>query len=175
MEHKPLVIRRPLEAEASLIADISRQTFVESFGGVNTEENMNKFMTKEFSKEKLMAELSDNKNSFFMALSGEEIAGYVKLRESENPSALKNKNAIELSRIYAVNKMIGMGVGKLLMEKAVEFALETQKEVLWLGVWEKNERAINFYHRWGFVKFSEHNFILGDDVQTDWLMKKALK
>ena len=157
-----------------MIADISRQTFIESFGPVNTQENMNKFMTEQFSKEKLIAELSDHKNTFFIALEGEEIAGYIKLRESENPPALKNQNVIELSRIYAVNKMIGKGIGKLLMETAVEFGLQMQKQALWLGVWGKNERAINFYHRWGFEKFGEHDFILGDDVQTDWLMKKEL-
>ena len=70
--------------------------------------------------------------------------------------------------------MLGTGVGNALMKRCVEIAYEMGKRVVWLGVWERNQRAIQFYMRWGFEKFDEHNFVLGDDVQKDWLMKKML-
>ena len=87
---------------------------------------------------------------------------------------LGNRNSIEIARIYAATNAIGKGVGKTLMQKCIEIAQEKKKDVLWLGVWEKNNRAIDFYIKWGFEKFSTHIFMLGDDPQTDWLMKKEL-
>lgn len=81
---------------------------------------------------------------------------------------------IEIARIYATTNSIGKGVGKALMQESIKMATEKKKQVVWLGVWEKNQRAIEFYTRWGFEKFSTHIFMLGDDPQTDWLMKKEL-
>ena len=69
---------------------------------------------------------------------------------------------------------IGKGVGKKLMEASIDIAKEKGKKALWLGVWENNQRAIDFYTKWGFQKFSEHAFMLGNEIQTDWLMKKPV-
>ncbi len=60
------------------------------------------------------------------------------------------------------------------MQKSIDIAKQKQKQIIWLGVWEKNQRAIDFYHKWGFEKFGEQNFLLGTDLQTDLLMKKEL-
>lgn len=83
-------------------------------------------------------------------------------------------HALEIARIYAVSSMIGKGIGSVLMEKSIEIAKEKEKKCVWLGVWQENQRAIDFYTRWGFEKFASHDFILGDDVQKDWLMKKMI-
>jgi len=61
-----------------------------------------------------------------------------------------------------------------MMRKCIDIALEKNYHTIWLGVWEHNQRAIDFYKRWGFKKFDEHDFILGNDVQKDWLMKKLI-
>lgn len=81
---------------------------------------------------------------------------------------------MEIARIYALQSYIGKGVGSALMKKCIDQACELNKEIIWLGVWEKNQKAIHFYRKWGFEKFGTHIFILGDDPQTDWLMKKEL-
>jgi len=81
---------------------------------------------------------------------------------------------MELARIYVITKMIGAGDGKALMNACIDVARQNNKDVLWLGVWEHNPRAIRFYTGFGFEKFDEHDFILGNDVQRDWLMKKVL-
>ncbi len=167
-------VRLATEADAELIADISRQTFYDTFVSHNTKENMDKFMTSQFSKERLMSELNDVENIFFLTYVNDQLAGYAKLRDSRNPEQLQNVPAIEIMRIYSTTAMIGKGIGKLLMETSIAEAIKRKKEILWLGVWEKNQRAIDFYNKWGFEKFGEHNFILGNDVQTDWLMKKIL-
>jgi ribosomal protein S18 acetylase RimI-like enzyme len=83
-------------------------------------------------------------------------------------------NVLEIARLYAVSPMIGKGVGSLLMQKSIDTAKERNKEAVWLGVWENNHRAISFYTRWGFEKFGEQDFLLGDDVQNDWLMMRKV-
>jgi ribosomal protein S18 acetylase RimI-like enzyme len=109
-----------------------------------------------------------------IAYDGELPVGYVKLRDGKKPEEIENQSALEIARLYSVTSMIGKGVGRLLMEKSLETARALQKEVVWLGVWEKNQRAIDFYRRFGFEKFSQCNFLLGNDLQRDWLMKKEL-
>lgn len=171
----PLVtIRFVSEKDAALIADISRQTFYETFASQNTTGDMDKFMNTQFAREKLMAELSDPENIFFMAYVENEPAGYVKMRDSQNPEHLEDSAAIEIVRIYSVTAMIGKGIGKLLIQTCIDIARKRNKAIIWLGVWERNHRAIDFYTKWGFEKFGEHDFILGNDVQKDWLMKKHL-
>ena len=173
MNH-PVIIRVATEKDATLIADISRQTFYETFASQNTSENMEKFMNTQFAREKLMAELSDPENIFLLAYQDEQLAGYVKLSDSQNPEQLENSAALEIVRIYSTTSMIGKGIGKILMQTCLNIAQKRNKAIVWLGVWERNQRAIDFYIKWGFEKFGEHDFILGNDIQTDWLMKKEI-
>jgi len=169
-----LTVRYAINEDAGLIADVSRQTFYETFAADNRKEDMDKFLCEQFTKGKLMMELGSPENTFLLAYYGNEVAGYVKLREAKQPAKLSNSKALEIARIYAITNMIGKGVGNLLMQRSISIANEKGKEVIWLGVWEKNIRAINFYKKWGFEKFDVSDFLLGDDLQCDWLMKKTL-
>jgi ribosomal protein S18 acetylase RimI-like enzyme len=170
-----ITIRYATEKDAELIADLSRQTFYESFVVYNTKENMDKFMNEQFTKQKLINEVKQPWHIFFLAFINDELVGYVKMRDGSVPIDLLNESCLEIARIYSVQHTIGKGVGKKLMQTCHDIAKQKDKKILWLGVWEKNQRAIDFYAKWGFEKFSEQNFILGDDVQRDWLMKKDLK
>lgn len=169
-----ITIRFATASDAELIADISRRTFYETFALHNSKDNMDKFMNEQFTKEALIKEAGAEDNIFFLAYNRKEPVGYARMREGENRPELNNKPSIEIARIYAVQSSIGKGVGKALMEKCIEVSIEKKKEIIWLGVWQKNDRAIAFYSKFGFQKFAEHDFVLGDDVQTDWLMKKPL-
>ena len=170
----PITIRYATQDDATLIADLSRQTFYDTFAEENSKENMDKFMNEVFTREGLMAEVGAINNIFLLAYDNIEPVGYVRLRENNNPPELKSNNAIEIARIYASTPSIGKGVGKALMQKSIAIAVEKKVDWVWLGVWEKNQRAIEFYTKWGFEKFSTHVFMLGNDAQTDWLMKKSL-
>ena len=169
-----LIIRLATSADARLIADISHQTFYETFAADNTPEDMDKFLNEQFTKGKLMLEVGSPGNIFLLAYYGDKVAGYAKLREGKKPVEITSNASIEIARIYASKEMIGKGIGKALMEKCIDIATEKNKEVIWLGVWEKNVRAIEFYLSRGFQKFGQCDFLLGDDIQTDWLMKKEL-
>jgi ribosomal protein S18 acetylase RimI-like enzyme len=160
--------------DAELVADISRQTFYDTFAADNTAEDMAKFLDEQFTKGRLMLEVGAPENVFLLAYHHHEIAGYVKLREGKKPAGLQSQTAIEIARLYVLKSFIGKGVGQLLMQAALTIAKEKEKEVIWLGVWEKNHRAIRFYTTWGFQKFDECDFLLGNDLQRDWLMQRSV-
>jgi ribosomal protein S18 acetylase RimI-like enzyme len=135
---------------------------------------MDKFMNEQFTRSRLMEEVTAPDNIFIIAEINDEIAGYARMRESAPLPELDDLPSIEIVRIYAVQSGIGRGIGSALMKKCIDIAYEIGKRIIWLGVWEKNERAINFYIKWGFEKFGEHDFVLGNDVQRDWMMKRML-
>jgi diamine N-acetyltransferase len=166
-----IIIREATKEDASLIADMSRETFYDTFAAGNTKEDMDKFLSQQFTRESLIAEVGMPGNIFFLAEAEGEIVGYARLRDKDTGPL---KNSMEIARLYAIKKMIGKGIGKALMEGCIKRAKEIGRNFLWLGVWEKNQEAIDFYMKFGFVKFGEADFILGDDLQRDWLMKKQL-
>jgi diamine N-acetyltransferase len=168
-----ITIREATTEDAAMIADLSRQTFYDTFAPDNNPSDMKKFMNEKFTRKSLIEEVGSPGNIFLLAYADDEVAGYVRLRE-KSERLLNYAPSLEIARIYAATNMIGKGVGKKLMEASIARAKELGKEIIWLGVWEKNQRAIEFYERFGFEKFSEHDFVLGDDVQKDWLMKKHL-
>jgi ribosomal protein S18 acetylase RimI-like enzyme len=160
--------------DAEMIADLSYRTFYDAFGPFNTKENMDKFIRNDFNRKKLISQISEPGNIFLLAYQHDELTGYVRLFESHNPPELGETDAIEISRIYVENKITSKGIGSALMQKCIDVAQEKNKKIIWLGVWEHNARAIAFYKKWGFEIFGDHIFMLGDDAQTDVLMKKNL-
>jgi ribosomal protein S18 acetylase RimI-like enzyme len=169
-----IVIPIATSTDAALIARLSRRTFQDSFAKFNTKQNMDKFMNVQFTEDLLMAEVDDPLNIFLLACIDNKPVGYVKLCESKNPPALDKIDAIEIARIYSDQKTIGKGVGKAMMLQCIEIGKGKKKKAIWLGVWEHNEQALSFYKRFGFEQFGSHIFMLGDDAQTDLLLKKNL-
>lgn len=156
------------------LQQIGRETFFETFAASNSEENMKNYLETSFSTEKLTAELNDPASSFYFVQQGERVIGYLKLNTGQAQTEVKNDRSLEIERIYVLNEFHGQKVGQLLFEKALEIAEHTQMDSIWLGVWEENPRAISFYKKNGFVEFDQHVFRLGDDEQTDIMMKKTL-
>jgi diamine N-acetyltransferase len=169
-----LVIREATVDDAVLIANISHQTFYDTFAAYNKKEDMDKFLGQQFTKGKLILEVGAKQNIFLLAYDGKTVAGYAKIRDDRVPVTMGNVSALEIARLYAMTSQIGKGVGSQLMQSCLKIAEQKQKEWLWLGVWEKNQRAIDFYTKWGFEKFDETDFLLGDDTQRDWLMKRKV-
>ena len=169
-----IIVREATLKDAELIADMSRETFYDSFAAQNSKEDMDIFLRESFAKDALIKEVGAERNIFFLGYDGNEPVGYARMRENNIPPELGTDRAMEIARLYAVKNSIGKGVGKALMQMCIDFAILKNHHTIWLGVWEHNDRAIDFYTRWGFQKFSEHDFILGNDVQKDWLMKRKV-
>jgi ribosomal protein S18 acetylase RimI-like enzyme len=168
-------IKKVTPDEIIQLQEIGRQTFFETFSGGNTEENMKKYLEESFSSERLMSELTDTNSVFYFALEGKKVIGYLKLNYGQSQTELKDSKALEIERIYVLKEFHGKKVGQILYEKAIQIARQTHAAYLWLGVWEENPRAINFYKKNGFEEFDKHIFKLGDDEQTDIMMKLMLE
>lgn len=166
-------IRKVTPTELEKLQKISQQTFKKSFSAGNSDVNMAKYLEEGLSLEKLAAELNNEGSQFYFALLAEEVIGYLKLNVGQAQTELKEDGALEIERIYVLHEYQGKKVGQLLYEKAIQMSREIGAWYVWLGVWEKNQRAISFYKKNGFVEFDKHVFILGDDKQTDIMMKKA--
>ncbi len=153
---------------------IGRRTFQETFADSNEEEDMNKYLDTGFSTEKLTIELNDENAEFYFAKLDKEVIGYLKLNAGASQTELKDSKALEIERIYVAKEFHGKSVGQLLYNKAIELARQKEVDYVWLGVWEENPRAIRFYEKNGFVAFDKHIFKLGNDEQTDIMMKLQL-
>lgn len=153
---------------------ISRQTFFETFASVNSKENMNKYLEANLSASKITDELNDRYSEFYFALHDKQIIGYLKINFGTSQTELQDKKGMEIERIYVLKEFQGKKIGQLLYGTALTRAMQNNVEYIWLGVWEKNQNAIKFYQRNGFVKFDEHIFKLGNDEQTDIMMKLML-
>ncbi|SEI01387.1 Ribosomal protein S18 acetylase RimI [Halobacillus karajensis] len=157
------------------LQEISYETFKETFEDQNSPENMRAYLDKAFSLKQVEKELLNPSSHFFFVYVNHEIAGYLKVNTGEAQSEEMGKDFIEIERIYIIRNYQKQGLGKYLLNKGEEIALEHNKRKIWLGVWEKNEQAISFYKKMGFVQSGAHSFFMGDEEQTDIIMTKRLQ
>lgn len=157
------------------LQDVGRQTFYETFSSNNADEDMKKYLDESFSDERLTAEINNDNSEFYFAALNDNIIGYLKLNTAQAQTEIKDDNALEIERIYVLKEFHGKNVGKVLYDKAIEVAGHKNVDYVWLGVWEENFRAIRFYEKNGFEMFDKHIFRLGNDEQTDIMMKLKLK
>ena len=156
------------------LQEIGRQTFTETFSSSNTEENMKTYLEEGFSVEKLTTELQNPESEFYFASLNETVIGYLKVNFGQAQTETQDEKSLEIERIYVLQDFHGKKVGQLLYEKAIEIAKNKKVDFVWLGVWEENNRAIQFYTKNGFVAYGQHIFTLGADEQTDIMMKLEL-
>lgn len=156
------------------LQEISYETFEETFKEQNSSENMNAYLERAFNHEQLEKELSNVYSNFFFVYFNNELAGYLKVNTNHAQSEQMGNDSLEIERIYIKNKFQKHGLGKNLLNKAFETAMEQNKKKIWLGVWEKNENAIAFYKKLGFVQTGAHSFYMGDEEQIDFIMTKPL-
>jgi diamine N-acetyltransferase len=135
---------------------------------------MKKYLNENFSATKLKAELINPDSEFYFASISNKVVGYMKINFGQSQTELKINNALEIERIYVLKEFHGKKVGQVLYDKAMQVAKRHNLDILWLGVWEENPRAISFYKKNGFLEFDKHIFKLGNDEQIDIMMKLEL-
>lgn len=162
-------------SDADKLLGLSLSTFLDFFGPpVNEQKSIDAYTSVAFTQEKVLSELNNPDSRFYFAKDGDEIAAYIKLNFNSAQNEFKDQNAVEIERIYVSRAHHKKQIGSQLINFTFNIALNKKLDYIWLGVWEHNHRAIAFYERNGFQLFSKHDFVLGDDVQTDLLMKKEL-
>lgn len=156
------------------LQEISYETFNETFKHQNSPENMKAYLERAFNLKQLEKELSSRFSQFFFVYSNNEVAGYLKINTNDAQSEEMGDETLEIERIYVKKKFQKLGLGQYLLNKAMEIAAEHNKKTIWLGVWERNENAIAFYKKMGFVQTGAHSFYMGDEEQLDFIMTKTL-
>lgn len=170
-----IMITKITENDIAELQEISKKTFSETFSKDNTEESMAQYLETSFAAEKLLTELSDKNSEFYFARLDHKVIGYLKLNTGLSQTEMKGDHALEIERIYVSKEYHGKKVGQALYDKAMAIATEKNVDYVWLGVWENNLRAINFYRKNGFKEFDKHIFRLGNEEQTDIMMKLDVK
>lgn len=160
-----------MTADLNQLIQISKRTFVEAFEKDNNSIDFKNYIDKAFSIDSLKVELADTNTHFYFVYNEENLVAYFKINVGIAQTDVKLSYSVELERIYVLSEYQGMGLGEQLLNKIKNIAKEKGKSMLWLGVWEKNERAIQFYQRHSFQKFGTHPYFIGLDEQTDWLMR----
>lgn len=160
--------------DIAILRRLSIDTFEPAFASGNTRANMDAYMGQAFSEEQLGSELQNPESQWFFAAVDSIPAGYLKLNFGPAQTELQAPNALEIERIYVLPEYYRAGVGQRLLDHALHLARQKGLVYVWLGVWEHNPRAIRFYEKNGFVRFGEHPFTMGDEVQTDWLMRREV-
>lgn len=164
-------IRTAKISDLNILKEIGKRTFIETFASENSSKNMTEYLESAFTTEKLMSELTNMNSEFYFAEMEGEVVGYLKVNFNDSQTELKVSNALEIERIYVLKEFHSKKVGQLLYDKAIEIAKNKNLKNVWLGVWEQNPRAIRFYEKNGFKVFDKHIFKLGEDEQTDIMMK----
>ncbi|MBO6219913.1 MAG: GNAT family N-acetyltransferase [Treponema sp.] len=173
-----IILKKCDENDVSSLSKIGVSTFEETFAAVNSKENMEAYLQKDFNEEKILREVQNPDSIFMLAQINENgifsTAGYMKVNFAKAQTEEGYDNSMEIQRIYVKKSYKGKGVGSKLMETALDLAKDKCLDYVWLGVWENNFKALRFYQDKGFVIFGKHTFVLGEDRQTDLLMKKML-
>lgn len=170
----PVTVEKASPEDIETLQKIGRETFFETFAESNSTADMEKYLNETFATERVMSELNNPESQFYIAREDGITLGYLKVNTGRAQTELQDENGLEIERIYVKSSHHGKSVGQLLYAQAESVAAEQQRDYIWLGVWEENPRAIRFYEKNGFVAFDTHLFMVGDDEQTDVLMKKIL-
>lgn len=167
------ILRKAEISDAAVLSALATKTFTDTYADFNTAENMRDYIAKYFSVSSIEQEIKDPDITILLAFIDHVPAGYIKLVDAPYPqnTALA---AIEISRYYVDAHFQGHGVGRALMEGAYHHARTSEKTHIWLGVWQKNQKAIEIYKHQGFIVDGVTVFVLGDDPQEDYLMLKVL-
>ena len=169
-----ILIRACIESDIEILQRISYETYNETFRKMNTAETMELYLQEAFSNKKLITELSTPESRFYFLYADNNLAGYLKVNEGAAQSDINDLDSLEIERIYVKKSFKRFGVGTYLINYALKLANEAGKRYAWLGVWEKNITAISFYKKMGFTQFGKHSFKMGNELQSDLIMRKML-
>lgn len=174
MDKKQIKICTASEKNLNTISNLGIQTFFETYADFHSKKDMFVYLKKAFDKKAVLKDIQDENTIFLIAFVKNKAVGYAKLTSNKTPHELRTIKAIELERIYILKRIMGKGVGKILMKKSLTIAKNKNFNLVWLSVWENNPKAIAFYKKFGFEIFGGCKFRLGKTRRNNFLMKKLL-
>lgn len=166
-----LILSKCTTDQLGELAEISRSTFRDAFAHLNDPADFEAYMQKSFSDEAISKELGNPLSEFYLVYYHNRLAAYFKINKAGAQTDLQQPDSLELERIYVQKDFQGKRIGRWILDQLIEMAREKGFSTIWLGVWEENRDAIRFYELYGFKKFDQHPYYIGEDRQTDWLMR----
>jgi GNAT superfamily N-acetyltransferase len=170
MDTSRLQIRRGTRSDAAALAQFALRTFVETFGAANEPEHLQAHLKSAFGIEQQTRELEDALTITLLAHLDDTLVSFAQVRSHARPACVVHDDAIELHRFYVDRPAHGLGIAQRMMAAVHDAARTLGARHVWLGVWERNPRAIAFYTKCGFVDVGAHTFVVGGDPQTDRVM-----
>lgn len=171
----PHISVRPVRVdEISLLQMLGSSTFEATYKDFNSEQNMQQYLTEHFSLAAIQTAFDNPEEEFYFAEIGRQIIGYIKLNHGNSQTESKFPQTLEIERIYVISEFQGKGYGLALLQQAIAIARESNYKSIWLGVWDRNLKAISFYEKNSFTIAGIHAFVLGNEPQRDYLMKLDL-
>jgi GNAT superfamily N-acetyltransferase len=167
-------IRVATAADAAAVSELARRTFYDTFAATNDPADMALYLAGAYSIDIQTRELNDRDITTLLVEEGGTAIAYAMVRGDHVPGCVTGPNPVELWRFYVAREWHGRGVAAALMDRVRIAARERGAKTLWLGVWERNDRARAFYAKCGFTDTGEHIFLFGTDPQTDRVMVTAL-
>ena len=163
------------EAHLSTLLPVAKQSFIDAFEKDSNPENFKLYVAKAFTEEVMLEELQHSESIFYaLNAEGGDMTGYVKLRWDRSEEFFANEKAVELQRLYLLAQYWNKGYGKILLDFSENYAREQGFEWIYLVVWLENHGAIRFYERNGWEKFARKDFMFGEEVHHDWVLRKRL-
>ena len=157
-----------------MIAELARETFLQTYGGTSIEEHLAGYVDRHFTEEAIRQELETPEFQFLIVREGETMAGYAKLRRDRQPRGITDTRCLQLERIYILKAFQARGIGQQLIEHIRNMARTAGDRVLWMQVWQQNEQALAFYHKAGFTICDTAAFHLGKEVTQDYIMRSDI-
>ena len=170
-----LIIQKCSIEDLQVLRDVGYETYDDSFRALNTPETMDAYLAEAFDLEKIKKELETPQSEFYFLYVDDKLAGYIKINDAPAQTDINDAESVELERIYIKSEFKRLGLGTVLIQYAEEIAIARDKQYVWLGVWEENLKAIAFYEKMGYKEFDRHTFRMGDELQSDLVMKKELR
>lgn len=169
------IIRLATTEEYYELAALEERTFRSQWTTYYKPEDLEPFLKEKFSSQMIKSELEDSLNTHWVSVEKDRLTGFVKVRAATGDAKkLRGFLNIELCRLYILEEKFGTGLGRALMKTALDYAIRKKFDYMWLGVWQENKRALKLYNSMGFIHFDEHEYVVGKQVDHDWLMKKRL-
>ncbi len=171
MKTESIHIEQANEGQAELVAELARKTFIETYGETSNPENLQLYVDKHFTVEQIDVELAKAGFRFYIAWINGKPVGFTKIRKDRQPRGISGHKTMEIERIYVLQEFQGFSVGKELMKMVKDLARQEGEQVLWLQVWQKNDKAIQFYRKAGFVVYETTSFEFGREIHQDFLLR----
>jgi ribosomal protein S18 acetylase RimI-like enzyme len=167
-------VQQVQKADLLALQEISHQTFFDTFADVNTPADMQQYLDVNLSMEQLIKEWTNPSTTFYFVKQQDKVLAYLKINETDAQTEQREEASLEIERIYVLPADQGKGIGQLLLDFSIQVTKDKGFNLIWLGVWEHNKKALQFYEKNGFNFFGKHSFFLGHDEQTDLLMELRL-